>query len=176
MYTSKCYVSHRPACSICTEEPSKLTPAFHEVAQSPAVASKGAPPKVMHTAGLSTAVAWCRLTASSMHGLPETSNSMMNSMLTAMRSGISAVGRRMGVSLPQTLRKLLEGITNLECLGPGGDCQCNSCIAASGSQCTAFSISIHASAVCFGSAVDMYWFSACTEAHDGAGCIHLRCA
>ena len=51
----------------------------------------------------------CRLIASSLHGVPETSNSMMNSMLTAMRSGISAVGRRMGVSLPQTLRKMLEG-------------------------------------------------------------------
>ena len=35
----------------------------------------------------------------------------MNSMLTAMRSGISAVGRRMGVNIPQTLRKLLEGTT-----------------------------------------------------------------
>ena len=48
----------------------------------------------------------CRLVGSS---LPETSNSMMNSMLAAMRSGISAVGRRMGVGLPHTLRKLLEG-------------------------------------------------------------------
>lgn len=61
------------------------------------------------TSGPSAAVAWCRLTASSAHGLSEPSNSVMNSMLTAMRSGISAVGRRMGVSLPQTLRKLLEG-------------------------------------------------------------------
>ena len=34
---------------------------------------------------------------------------MMNSMLTAMRSGISAVGRRMGVNLPLPLRKMLEG-------------------------------------------------------------------
>ena len=34
----------------------------------------------------------------------------MNSMLTAMRSGISAVGRRMGVSLPLPLRKMLDGI------------------------------------------------------------------
>ena len=33
----------------------------------------------------------------------------MNSMLTAMRSGISAVGRRMGVNLPLPLRKMLEG-------------------------------------------------------------------
>lgn len=37
----------------------------------------------------------------------------MNSMLTAMRTGISAVGRRMGVSLPQTLRKMLEGTLGL---------------------------------------------------------------
>ena len=55
----------------------------------------------------------CRLIASSLHGGPETSSSMMNSMLTAMRSGISAVGRRMGVSLPQTLRKMLEGNVGL---------------------------------------------------------------
>ncbi|KAL0052345.1 hypothetical protein WJX82_000639 [Trebouxia sp. C0006] len=50
-----------------------------------------------------------RLIAGSMQGLPEASNSMMNSMLTAMRSGISAVGRRMGVNLPLPLRKMLEG-------------------------------------------------------------------
>lgn len=42
----------------------------------------------------------------------------MNSMLTAMRSGISAVGRRMGVSLPQTLRKMLEGTLGLPGLLP----------------------------------------------------------
>lgn len=65
--------------------------------------------KEKQTPAPSAAVAWCRLTASNVHGLSEPSNSMMNSMLTAMRSGISAVGRRMGVSLPQTLRKLLEG-------------------------------------------------------------------
>lgn len=55
----------------------------------------------------------CRLGGSSLQGVPETSSSVMNSMLTAMRSGISAVGRRMGVSLPQTLRKMLEGTLRL---------------------------------------------------------------
>jgi hypothetical protein len=52
-----------------------------------------------------------------MQGLPETSNSMMNSMLTAMRSGISAVGRRMGVNLPLPLRKMLEGQLTLASVG-----------------------------------------------------------
>lgn len=52
-----------------------------------------------------------------MQGLPETSNSMMNSMLTAMRSGISAVGRRMGVNLPLPLRKMLEGRLTLVFVG-----------------------------------------------------------
>ncbi len=59
----------------------------------------------------------CRLIAGSMQGLPETSNSMMNSMLTAMRSGISAVGRRMGVNLPLPLRKMLEGQLTLVSVG-----------------------------------------------------------
>ncbi len=59
----------------------------------------------------------CRLVAGSVQGLPETSNSMMNSMLTAMRSGISAVGRRMGVNLPLPLRKMLEGPATIACAG-----------------------------------------------------------
>ncbi len=42
---------------------------------------------------------------------------MMNSMLTAMRSGISAVGRRMGVNLPLPLRKMLEGQLTLASVG-----------------------------------------------------------
>ena len=42
---------------------------------------------------------------------------MMNSMLTAMRSGISAVGRRMGVNLPLPLRKMLEGRLTLVFVG-----------------------------------------------------------
>ena len=54
---------------------------------------------------------FCRVNVGTVQvGLPETSNSVMNSMLLAMRSGISAVGRRMGVSLPLPLRKVLEGI------------------------------------------------------------------
>lgn len=52
-----------------------------------------------------------------MQGLPEASNSMMNSMLTAMHSGISAVGRRMGVNLPLPLRKMLEGQLTLVSVG-----------------------------------------------------------
>ena len=38
---------------------------------------------------------------------PEASTSVINSMFTAMRSGISAVSRRIGI--PQALRKMLEG-------------------------------------------------------------------
>ena len=38
---------------------------------------------------------------------PEVSTSVINSMFTAMRSGISAVSRRIGI--PQALRKMLEG-------------------------------------------------------------------
>lgn len=68
----------------------------------------GAADKALLTPQLSD-VASNRLIAGSLQGLPETSNSMMNSMLTAMRSGISAVGRRMGVNLPHPLRKMLEG-------------------------------------------------------------------
>ena len=40
---------------------------------------------------------------------PEVSTSVINSMFTAMRSGISAVSRRIGI--PQALRNMLEGDT-----------------------------------------------------------------
>ena len=41
----------------------------------------------------------------------EVSSSMMNSMLTAMRSGISAVSRRIGI--PHALRNMLEGTSSI---------------------------------------------------------------
>ena len=40
--------------------------------------------------------------------VPETSLSLMNSIVTAVRSSITAMGRRMGVGLPPVLRKVLD--------------------------------------------------------------------
>ncbi|DBA86090.1 TPA: hypothetical protein ACH3X1_005610 [Trebouxia sp. C0004] len=75
----------------------------------PSVAGGGADRALLSKTPQLSDVTANRLISGSMHGLPETSTSMMNSMLTAMRSGISAVGRRMGVNLPLPLRKMLEG-------------------------------------------------------------------
>ena len=48
----------------------------------------------------------CRLP--SPREVPETSLSLMNSIVTAVRSSITAMGRRMGVGLPPVLRKVLD--------------------------------------------------------------------
>ena len=87
-----------------------MTSAMHAVASQVRYFFTGV---ASHAPTILIRVPGCRVNVGGVHvGLPETSNSMMNSMLTAMRSGISAVGRRMGVNLPLPLRKMLDGLSS----------------------------------------------------------------